>query len=103
MVRGLWLGFGSLVAVVLLVQVLPWPLPFRAEDARTRYRTIALRTHAYTWKNLAFLDGGSDCNAANFLTYRRDLQNTTIADHWYVALQVRADAAMVKLGEQDFR
>lgn len=103
MVRGLWLGFGGLVAVVLLVLVFPLPLPFRAEDPQTRYRALALRTQAYTWKNLAYLDGGSDCNAANFLTYRRDLQNTTIADHWYVALQVRADAAMVKLGEQGFR
>jgi hypothetical protein len=103
MARGLWLGFGGLVAIVLLVLVLPVPAPFRAEDARTRYRTLALRIHAYTWKNLAYLDGGSDCQSANFLTYRRDLQNTTIADHWYVALQVRADAAMVKLGEQDYR
>jgi hypothetical protein len=103
MVRGLWLGFGGLVAVVLLVLVLPVPLPFAAEDPPTRYRALAVRTQAYTWKTLAYLDGAANCDAANFLTYRRDLQNTTIADHWYVALQVRADAAMVKLGEQGFR
>jgi hypothetical protein len=103
MVRGLWLGFGGLVAVVLLVLVFPVPPLFRAEDVKAHYRTLALRTQAYTWQNLAYLDGGADCDSANFLTYRRDLENPTFADHWYVALQVRADAAMVKLGEQDFR
>ena len=36
MARGLWLGFGGLVAVVLLVLVVPLPLPFKAEDAKTR-------------------------------------------------------------------
>ena len=103
MVRGLWLGIGSLVAVALVVQTLPIRLPRWAQDNRTHYRTLALQTHGFTWDYLAYVEGGADCPSAPFLTYRRDLENTTIADHWYVALQVRADAAMVKLGDESFR
>lgn len=103
MARGLWLGFGLLVVAVLLLQVLPPPFRPEPGDSRARYRALALRTHDYTWKHLAYLDGAFECSRAPFLTYRRDLDNTTIADHWYVALQVRADAAMVKLGDERFR
>jgi hypothetical protein len=103
MARGLWIGFGLLVAALLLLQVPPFlPRPAPSESS-VRYRVLALRTQAYTWNTLAFLDGASDCANAPFLTYRRDVEHPTIADHWYVALQVRADAAMVKLGEPRFR
>jgi hypothetical protein len=44
-----------------------------------------------------------DCESAPYLSYRRDFVNTKVADHWYVALQVRADAALVALGEDRFR
>src|SRR5436190_16119016 len=103
MARGLWLGLAVLVAAVLFLQVLPPPFRPAPEEGQDRYRALALRIQDYTWRNLAYLDAGPDCSGAQFVTYRRDLVNTTIADHWYVALQVRADAALLKLGDTRFR
>lgn len=104
MARGRWLGIGFLVAGVALIAYAATPLvTSRAADARQHYRGLALRTQAYTWDQLAFAGGASDCPRAPYLTYRRDLINTAIADHWYVALQVRADAALVLAGEEQFR
>ncbi|MGE3912820.1 MAG: glycoside hydrolase family 76 protein [Chloroflexota bacterium] len=99
-----WLGFGLLLAgVVLMTWALAALIPPQSADAHSYYRDLALRTQAYTWRKLAFVDGAPDCEHAPYLTYRRDLINTNIADHWYVALQVRADAAMVRIGEPQFR
>jgi len=104
MARGRWLGIGFLVAGVALIAYAAVPLvTSRAADARQHYRGLALRTQAYTWDHLAFAGGASDCPRAAYLSYRRDLINTAIADHWYVALQVRADAALVQAGEERFR
>src|SRR5829696_2189426 len=103
MTRAIRLGFGLLVAGLLLLLAVPWALWSVPERGPARYRALALRTQDYTWKHLAFLDGAPDCPRAPFLTYRRDLEHTDIADHWYVALQVRADAAVVKLGEPGYR
>jgi hypothetical protein len=104
MARRRLLGLGLLVAGVALIAlaVTPW-VTSGAEDPRARYEQVAFRTQAYTWQHLAYAGGESTCPAAPYLTYRRDLVNTTIADHWYVALQVRADAAMVALGDEDSR
>ena len=104
MARGRWLGIGFLVVGVALLALAasPW-LPSQAADSRSHYGGLALRTHAFTWQNLAYAAGAPDCETAPFLSYRRDLVNSTIADHWYVALQVRADAAMVALGDDRFR
>jgi mannose/cellobiose epimerase-like protein (N-acyl-D-glucosamine 2-epimerase family) len=104
MARGRWLSFGFLVAGVVLLAFTasPWATA-GAEDARATYRGIALRTQAYTWQHLAYAGGWKECAAAPYVTYRRDLINTGVADHWYVALQVRADAALVRLGEERFR
>jgi Glycosyl hydrolase family 76 len=104
MARRRWLGTGFLAVGVALLALAasPW-LTSRAEDSRAHYGGLALRTQAFTWNNLAYSAGAPDCETAPYLSYRRDLVNTNIADHWYVALQVRADAAMVALGEDRFR
>ena len=73
------------------------------EVQRERYRRMALRAQQYTWQVLAYPGGAGDCSAAPYLTYRRDTANVAISDHWYVALQLRADAALVHLGEDGFR
>ena len=70
---------------------------------RRQYRQMALETQRYTWQTLAYAGGAADCASAPYVTYRRDTQNVTISDHWYVALQVRADAALVQLGEERLR
>lgn len=104
MARGRWLGIGFLAAglALLALAAAPW-LPSLAQDNRVHYHGLALRTHAFTWWNLAYAAGAPNCAGTPYISYRRDLVNTTIADHWYVALQVRADAAMVALGEDRFR
>lgn len=104
MVGGRWVGLGLLVAAVLLARsVSTVPAPSGDADARAHYRALALRTQAYTWEHLTYLGGARDCPSAPYLTYRRGLDTPTLADHWYVALQVRADAALVRLGEDRFR
>ena len=104
MARGRWLGIGFLVAGMVLILYAAAPLvTSRAADARQQYRFLALRTQAYTWDHLAFPGGASDCQRAPYLSYRRDLINKLISDHWYVALQVRADAALVQTGEDQSR
>jgi hypothetical protein len=75
----------------------------QGEPPAQRYRGMALRAQQYTWKVLAYPGGASTCESAPYLTYRRDTQNVTFSDHWYVALQLRADAALVRLGEERFR
>jgi hypothetical protein len=104
MARGRWLGISFLVVGValLVLAASPW-LPLLAQDQRSYYLAQALRTQEFTWQNLAYAAGALDCESAPFLSYRRDLINSAIADHWYVALQVRADAAMVQLGDDRFR
>jgi hypothetical protein len=104
MAQGRWLGIGFLSAgvVLLTLAALPWATS-GAEDTQSRYAEIAARTHAYTWTHLGYAAGADGCEDAPYLTYRRDLVNTNIADHWYVALQVRADAAMVRLGDDRYR
>ena len=104
MARGRWLGIGSLVVgmALLAFAAASW-LPLWAEDRRPIYADLAYRAHGYTWEQFAYAAGASDCESAPFLSYRRDLINSGIADHWYVALQVRADAAMVALGDDRFR
>jgi hypothetical protein len=70
---------------------------------REHYRSMALQAQQHTWRVLAYPGGASDCEAAPYLTYRRDTANVAISDHWYVALQLRADAALLHLGEDAFR
>lgn len=102
--RGRWLGIVFLVAGagMLTLAALPW-VTSRAEDWHSYYGSIAFSTQTYTWDHLAYAAGAPDCQSAPYLSYRRDLINTTVADHWYVALQVRADAAMVQLGDEASR
>lgn len=66
------------------------------------YREMALRTQQHTWRVLAHPGGAAECEGAPYVTYRRDTQNVAVSDHWYVALQVRADAALIRLGEERF-
>ena len=75
----------------------------RAQDSRAHYHDLALRTQATPGSIWHTQRGRRTASRAPYLSYRRDLVNTSIADHWYVALQVRADAAMVALGEDRFR
>jgi hypothetical protein len=104
MARGRWLGIGFLVAgaALLALAALPW-VTSGAENPRAHYSSVAFATQAYTWAHLGYAAGAQDCQSAPYLTYRRDLINTSIADHWYVALQVRADAAMVRMGDDRSR
>ncbi|MCC6179161.1 MAG: AGE family epimerase/isomerase [Chloroflexi bacterium] len=79
--------------------------PFGAVDPQavaSHYRALALRTQQYTEQHLAYFGGAANCPAAPYVSYRRDLEHPTIADAWYVALQIRADAALVRLGEDRF-
>ncbi|MCC7370050.1 MAG: AGE family epimerase/isomerase [Chloroflexi bacterium] len=104
MARGRWLGIGFLVVGIALMAYAAAPLvTSRAADARVYYRGLALQTQAYTWRHLAYAGGTQSCEQAPYLTYRRDLLNNLIADHWYVALQVRADAALVAGGDDAYR
>lgn len=104
MMHGRRLGIGLVLAgaVLLAVAAAPWVASW-AGGPRAEYLAIAERAHSYTWDHFAYAGGARDCPTAPYLSYRRDAINTAIADHWYVALQVRADAAMVGLGEVEFR
>jgi len=81
----------------------------QVSDARARYRAMALQAQRFTWQRLAYTGGSvaggpSDCASAPYVAYRRNTgQDTTISDHWYSALQVRADAALVRLGDEQYR
>ena len=103
--HGRWLGIGFLAAGFALIALaaMPWTTMSRVEEGRDHYRELAHRIQAFTWENLAYAAGESDCEHAPYLSYRRDLINTNIADHWYVALQVRADAALAVLGDDRSR
>ena len=92
-----------LALLVLVVGLGPIGCETARELRRRPYRDIALRTQAHTWRVLAYAGGAADCASAPYVTYRRDNLNVTISDHWYVALQVRADAALVRLGREQFR
>jgi hypothetical protein len=107
MKQGRRLGIGLLLtgAVMVAVAATPWVASWVSwpEGPRAHYEALARQTHAYTWQHLAYAGGALDCPTAPYLSYRRDHINSAIADHWYVALQVRADAAMVALGDLRFR
>jgi len=80
-----------------------------AAGERGQYRSMALQAQRYTWQHLAYTDGpfaarAADCASAPYVSYRRtDVPDTIVSDHWYAALQVRADGALVRLGEDEFR
>jgi hypothetical protein len=102
--RSLW---AAALALVLVGSATGLGLAGMAGDEpaqqRRQYRRMALETQRYTWRTLAYAGGAADCASAPYVTYRRDTQYAAISDHWYVALQVRADAALVQLGEERFR
>src|SRR5688572_27993257 len=104
MKQGRRIGIGLLLsgALSLAVAAAPW-IGSSATAPHAYYTGHALRTQAYTWQHLAYAGGASDCPSAPYPTYRRTGLDPGIADHWYVALQVRADAALVDLGEPAFR
>jgi uncharacterized protein YyaL (SSP411 family) len=56
----------------------------------------ALRT--YTAARLAYYGGAPDCATAPYVSYRRSDADPGVVDAWYVALQVSADADLVRLG-----
>ncbi len=74
----------------------------RGDMSRDWYRAVALRAQRYTWRTLAYYGAANDCASAPSVSYARDSNNVTISDHWYVALQVMADAALVRLGEREY-
>ncbi|MFN8524361.1 MAG: glycoside hydrolase family 76 protein [Chloroflexota bacterium] len=89
---------------MVLAAALPPRLHTDSASPRSQaYRELATRIQAATWQKLAFLDGAPSCSSASRVTYRRDLVNTSISDHWYVALQVRADAALARLNRPDLQ
>src|SRR5258707_15475130 len=61
----------------------------------------ALRT--YTAARLAYYGGASDCATAPYVPYRRSDADPGVVDAWYVALQVSADADLVRLGLAEYR
>ena len=93
----------ALALLVLAVGLGPLGCEAARELRRRSYREMALRTQEHTWRMLAYAGGAADCASAPYVTYRRDTLNVGISDLWYVALQVRADAALVRLGDERFR
>src|SRR3712207_213840 len=87
----------ALAAAILLTTTAIGAAAARQDEwfRHQHYRELALRTQQQTWRTLAYLggDGVTDCSAAPYVTYRRDTRYATLSDHWYVALQLRADAA----------
>jgi uncharacterized protein YyaL (SSP411 family) len=67
------------------------------------YAAEAIAHRAYTAARLAHYSGAADCAAAPFVAYARSNVDDGIADAWYVALQVSADAALVRLGAAEYR
>lgn len=98
--RGVALAASLLVAAAFSV---PGSLAASEPERHRQYRDMALLTQQHTWAVLGYSGGASDCASAPYVTYRRDTLNVSISDHWYVALQLRADAALVRLGEGRFR
>lgn len=105
--RGRVLPMALLGAVVLGIEV--GTVCALSDDigARGQYRALALQAQRYTWQRLAYTGGPATasagaCPAAPYVSYRRnDGRDSTVSDHWYAALQVRADAALVQLGERE--
>jgi uncharacterized protein YyaL (SSP411 family) len=62
---------------------------------------VALR--AYTSARLAHYGGADACATAPFVSYARSNEDASVADAWYVALQVSADADLVRLGAAEYR
>jgi Glycosyl hydrolase family 76 len=60
----------------------------------------ALRT--YTAARLAYYGGAPDCATAPYVSYRRSDADPGVVDAWYVALQVSADADLVRLGLPEY-
>jgi uncharacterized protein YyaL (SSP411 family) len=69
----------------------------------TGFAADALALRAYTTARLAYYGGAADCAAAPFVSYARSDVDATVADAWYVALQVSADADLVRLGAAEYR
>ena len=99
-----WRSRPTLLALlVLTIGLVPAGCEATPELRRRTYRELAQRTQEHTWRVLAYAGGASDCAAAPYVSYRRDTLNVAISDLWYVALQVRADAALVRLGRERLR
>jgi hypothetical protein len=67
------------------------------------YAAEAIADRAYTAARLARYGGAADCASAPFVAYARSDVDDGIADAWYIALQVSADAALVRLGAAEYR
>lgn len=91
---------GPLLALVLLasgilhVAEAPPPSPLRD------YQELAQSIQRVNFQRFGQLTGGRDCASARLLSYRRDASDAWIADQWYVALHMRADAALARLGDR---
>ncbi|MDP8922014.1 MAG: hypothetical protein M3O34_03960 [Chloroflexota bacterium] len=102
--RGRFLSLALLGMVVVGTGTGSICAAFADSGPRADYRAMALETQRYTWHHLAYTGGAANCASARYVSYRRDdRSDTTISDHWYSALQVRADAALVRLGEEHYR
>ncbi len=91
------------VAVLLACGVTPShdarvPLPAASAEAAE-----ALAARAYTAERLTYYGGAADCAAAPFVSYARSNVEANVVDAWYVALQVSADADLVRLGATEYR
>ena len=67
------------------------------------YGAEALAVRAYTAERLAYYGGAPDCATAPFVAYARSNLDGSVADAWYVALQISADATLVRLGAAEYR
>jgi hypothetical protein len=92
------LSLGSLVLALALVTS-----PGEYAPQARHFRDVASTIQRATWRELGYAGGALDCRAAPYISYRRDTINTGISDHWYVALHLRADAALARLGDRSMQ
>lgn len=67
-------------------------------DEARHYLAAARRTREFSLRHLAHYERGFGCLGATFLSYAREV-GSRLSDHWYLALQLQADAALVAAGD----
>jgi uncharacterized protein YyaL (SSP411 family) len=61
------------------------------------YLARARQTQRFTFDRLGYLGGAKDCDRAPFLSYLRSDREPEWTDQWYIATQLGADAALLRV------